>query len=46
MKIPNAPSWGSVFIFGAVANAVQQCWWGVGVCLTLTLLAFLPRLVP
>jgi len=33
-KIPNAPSWGTVFLFGAVWNAViTHCWWAVAFCL-------------
>ncbi len=38
-KLPKAPSWTAVFLFGAVWNAlIEQCWWAVVVCLVVVLL--------
>ncbi len=37
MKIPKAPSWRAVFLFGAAYNAlVEQCWWAAALCLVVS----------
>ncbi len=37
MRIPKAPPWRAVFLFGAVYNAlIEQCWWAVALCLLVT----------
>lgn len=34
MRIPRAPSYKTVFLFGAGYNTiVEQCWWAVALCL-------------
>ncbi len=37
-RIPSAPSWGVVFFFGALYNALWvRCWWAAGLCLAVTI---------
>ena len=39
MRIPKAPSWRAVFLFGAVYNAVvERCWWAVALCSLIVLI--------
>jgi len=38
-KLPKAPPWSVVFLFGAAYNAViERCWWATLVCLGVLLL--------
>lgn len=45
-KLPKAPSWAAVFLFGALYNTIAvQCWWAAAVCLgVLAILPLLSRL--
>lgn len=46
MRIPKAPSWRAVFLFGAIYNAIiARCWWAVAFCLAVAvILPYLAKL--
>lgn len=43
MRLPKAPSWSAVFLFGAAWNAIiERSWWAT--CLCLAVVVILPAL--